>query len=57
MDNLLHLFTSQTAEPQGLQDQPPALDVEISSDDVLEPAGLVMSVFEGMVVVQGPENS
>jgi hypothetical protein len=42
---------------QGLSDQPQPLDAEISEGEAVELAGTVLSVFEGMVVLQGPENS
>ena len=41
---------------QGLPELQP-LDVEVLVTDTLEPAGSVLSVLDGMVVVQGPINS
>ncbi len=41
---------------QGLPDLQP-LDVTVCAEDTLEPAGVVLSVLEGVVVVQGLENS
>lgn len=41
---------------QGLPTLVP-LDVELNAQDTLEQAGVVLSVLEGVVVVQGLENS
>ena len=43
--------------PQGLSDLPRPLDFDIPEGEMLELAGSVLSVFDGMVVLQGPENS
>ena len=41
---------------QGLP-PPTPLEEEVLPEDKLEVAGSVLSVIEGMIVVQGPENS
>eukprot|EP00195_Chlamydomonas_chlamydogama_P011962 CAMPEP_0202892194 /NCGR_PEP_ID=MMETSP1392-20130828/1980_1 /ASSEMBLY_ACC=CAM_ASM_000868 /TAXON_ID=225041 /ORGANISM="Chlamydomonas chlamydogama, Strain SAG 11-48b" /LENGTH=519 /DNA_ID=CAMNT_0049576083 /DNA_START=101 /DNA_END=1656 /DNA_ORIENTATION=- len=43
-------------EALGLPELQP-LDVEVGPDEVLQPAGTILSVLEGMVVVQGPAHS
>lgn len=54
-DGLVKGSTS-AAHDLGLPDQPLPMDgVSVLADDVLEPAGVVLSVFDGMVVVQGLE--
>jgi rRNA processing protein Gar1 len=48
--------SSSAAHDLGLPEQPLSMEgISVSSDDVLEPAGMVLSVFDGMVVVQGLE--
>jgi hypothetical protein len=47
--------------PSYLQGLPPLEPLgqleEVKAEDVLEPAGSVLSVVDGLVVVQGPANS
>ncbi|KAL6746555.1 Gar1/Naf1 RNA binding region-domain-containing protein [Haematococcus lacustris] len=44
-------------EALGMVGEAPALEVEVAEGDVLDPAGCVLSVLEGVVVVQGLVNS
>ncbi|KAJ9508018.1 hypothetical protein QJQ45_021352, partial [Haematococcus lacustris] len=44
-------------EALGMVGEAPALEVEVAEGDALDPAGCVLSVLEGVVVVQGLVNS
>ncbi|KAJ9507704.1 hypothetical protein QJQ45_019119 [Haematococcus lacustris] len=46
-----------TRVPVGMVGEAPALEVEVAEGDALDPAGCVLSVLEGVVVVQGLVNS
>lgn len=43
-------------DPQGLPEITP-LDVEVGLNDAIQPAGIVMSVMDGMIVLMGSANA